>query len=95
MFSNVHETPQRESTPFYPISKVAGYCLIMHYREACNMSCVSSILFNQDSQQGGSEFISCKISGNVAKIKLDPTRELRLGNLEAKRGWGQDSVRCI
>lgn len=93
MFGLVRETPQSESTPFHPrspygISKVAGYYLTMNYREAYGMFCASGILFNHESPRRGFEFVTRKITRAVARIKHGLARELRLGNLEAKRDWG-------
>jgi GDPmannose 4,6-dehydratase len=93
MFGKVQETPQRESTPFYPrspygISKVAGFQLTRNYREAYGMFCASGILFNHEGPRRGYEFVTRKISSTVAQIKLGQARELRIGNLDAKRDWG-------
>lgn len=93
MFGLVKETPQNEYTPFHPrspygISKVAGFDLTRNYREAYGLSACNGILFNHESPRRGFEFVSRKISDAVAKIKLGLTKELRLGNLEAKRDWG-------
>jgi len=102
MFGKVRETPQRETTPFYPrspygISKVAGFDLTRNYREAYGMFCTSGILFNHESPRRGFEFVTRKITSTAAKIKLGLTDELRLGNLEAKRDWGhaKDYVRAM
>ena len=93
MFGNAREVPQRESTPFHPrspygISKVAGFQLTTNYREAYGMFCASGILFNHESPRRGFEFVTRKISSTVARIKLGLAKELRIGNLEAKRDWG-------
>lgn len=93
MFGKVRETPQRETTPFYPrspygISKVAGFDLTRNYREAYGMYCVSGILFNHEGPRRGFEFVTRKISATVARIKLGFASELRLGNLDARRDWG-------
>lgn len=93
MFGKTRETPQRETTPFHPrspygISKVAGFELTRNYREAYGMFCVSGILFNHESPRRGFEFVTRKITSNVARIKLGLASELRIGNLEAKRDWG-------
>jgi GDPmannose 4,6-dehydratase len=93
MFGNAQESPQRESTPFHPrspygISKVAGFHLTRNYREAYGMFCVSGILFNHEGPRRGFEFVTRKISSTVAQIKLGLAKELRIGNLEAKRDWG-------
>lgn len=93
MFGNAKETPQNENTPFYPrspygISKVAGFHLTRNYREAYNLYALSGILFNHESPRRGLEFVTRKVTSAVAKIKLGLAKELRLGNLEAKRDWG-------
>jgi len=93
MFGKVRETPQKESTAFYPrspygISKVAGFELTRNYREAYDMYCVSGILFNHEGPRRGFEFVTRKISATVARIKLGLASELRLGNLDARRDWG-------
>jgi GDPmannose 4,6-dehydratase len=93
MFGKVHETPQRESTPFHPrspygISKCAGFQLAMNYREAYGMFCCNGILFNHESPRRGLEFVTRKVTNGVARIKLGLSSELRLGNLDAKRDWG-------
>lgn len=93
MFGQVREVPQKETTPFHPrspygISKVAGFELARNYREAYGLFACSGILFNHESPMRGYEFVTRKISRGVAKIKLGLSKELRLGNLEAKRDWG-------
>jgi GDPmannose 4,6-dehydratase len=102
MFGKVHETPQRESTPFHPrspygVSKVAGFYLSLNYREAYNIPCSNGILFNHESPRRGYEFVTRKITDGVARIKLGLASELLLGNLEAKRDWGhaRDFVRAM
>src|SRR6478672_5226454 len=93
MFGKVREMPQNEMTPFHPrspygISKVAGFELTRNYREAYGMYCCSGILFNHEGPRRGHEFVTRKISLGVARIKLGQSRELRIGNLEARRDWG-------
>jgi len=93
MFGKVRETPQNEDTPFHPrspygISKVAGFDLTRNYREAYGLFAVSGILFNHESPRRGFEFVTRKISYAVAEIKRGLAKELRMGNLEAKRDWG-------
>src|SRR5207237_7225593 len=102
MFGKTRETPQRESTPFYPrspygISKVAGFDLTRNYREAYGMFCCSGILFNHESPRRGFEFVTRKITSTAVRIKLGLESELRLGNLEAMRDWGHaaDYVRAM
>jgi GDPmannose 4,6-dehydratase len=93
MFGKVHETPQRETTPFHPrspygISKVAGFELTRNYREAYGMFCASGLLFNHEGPRRGFEFVTRKITNAAARIKLGLASEVRLGNLDAKRDWG-------
>jgi len=93
MFGKVRETPQNENTPFYPrspygIAKVTGHWITVNYRESYNMFACSGICFNHESPRRGLEFVSRKISYNVAKIKLGFSKILKVGNLEAKRDWG-------
>jgi GDPmannose 4,6-dehydratase len=93
MFGKVAESPQSERTPFHPrsaygISKVAGFDLTRNYREAYGLKAWSGILYNHESPRRGYEFVTRKITSNVARIKLGLRRELRLGNLDAKRDWG-------
>lgn len=102
MFGLVRETPQKETTPFYPrspygISKVAGFYLTLNYREAYNMFASCGILFNHESPRRGFEFVTRKITNSVAKIKMGLEKELRLGNLDAQRDWGfaGDYVRAM
>lgn len=93
MFGKVLETPQSETTPFYPrspygVAKVYGHFITVNYRESYDMFAVSGILFNHESPRRGLEFVTRKISDSVARISLGMARELRLGNLDAKRDWG-------
>jgi len=93
MFGKAVETPQRESTPFYPrspygVAKTYGHWITVNYRESYRMFAVSGILFNHESPRRGLEFVTRKISDGVARIKLGLADELRLGNLDAKRDWG-------
>jgi len=92
MFGN-SPPPQNENTPFRPrssygISKLTGYHLVRNYREANGLFAVNGILFNHESPRRGYEFVTRKISSRAARIKKGKARELRLGNLEAKRDWG-------
>ena len=92
-FGKVVETPQRESTPFYPrspygVAKLYGHWITVNYRESFNLFAVSGILFNHESPRRGLEFVTRKISDAVARIKLGMQNELRLGNLDARRDWG-------
>ncbi len=102
MFGKVQETPQKETTPFYPrspygVAKVYGHWITINYRESYGMFCVSGILFNHESERRGKEFVTRKITDGVARIKLGLSRELRLGNIDAKRDWGfaGDYVRAM
>lgn len=93
MFGKVQETPQVETTPFYPrspygVAKVYGHWITVNYRESYNLFAVSGILFNHESPRRGLEFVTRKISNTVAKIKYGKTDKLYLGNPEAKRDWG-------
>jgi len=102
MFGKVQETPQRESTSFYPrspygVAKVYGHWITVNYRESYGLFAVSGILFNHESERRGKEFVTRKISDGVARIKLGMQRKLHLGNLEARRDWGfaGDYVRAM
>jgi GDPmannose 4,6-dehydratase len=102
MFGKVQETPQRETTPFYPrspygVAKVYGHYITVNYRESYGLFACSGILFNHESPRRGLEFVTRKITDGVARIKLGLASELRLGNLQAKRDWGfaGDYVRAM
>ena len=93
MFGRVTETPQSETTSFYPrspygVAKVYGHWITVNYRESYNLFAVSGILFNHESPRRGIEFVTRKVTDGVARIKLGLAQELRLGNLEARRDWG-------
>jgi len=93
MFGKALETPQRETTPFYPrspygVAKVYGHWITVNYRESYGMYAVSGILFNHESPRRGLEFVTRKISDAVARIKLGKASELRLGNIDSARDWG-------
>jgi GDPmannose 4,6-dehydratase len=93
MFGQTSTCPQHERTPFHPrssygISKVTGFELTRHYREAYGLHASSGILFNHESPRRGAEFVTRKITTHVAKIKLGLANQLALGNLEARRDWG-------
>ena len=93
MFGRVTETPQRETTPFYPrspygVAKVYGHWITVNYRESYDLFAVSGILFNHESPRRGIEFVTRKVTDGVARIKLGLAREIRLGNLDARRDWG-------
>jgi GDPmannose 4,6-dehydratase len=93
MFGKVLETPQTESTPFYPrspygVAKAYGHFITVNYRESYDMHLCSGILFNHESPRRGLEFVTRKITWHAAAIKLGHRDELRLGNLDARRDWG-------
>jgi GDPmannose 4,6-dehydratase len=93
MFGKAVETPQKETTPFYPrspygISKVAGFYLTRNYREAYNLFACNGILFNHESERRGFEFVTRKITSGIARIVKGVNHELQLGNLDAHRDWG-------
>lgn len=93
MFGMVQEVPQTEKTPFYPrspygIAKVYAYWTTVNYRESYGMFTCNGILFNHESPRRGYEFVTRKITSAVARIKLGLQKELKLGNLDAKRDWG-------
>src|SRR5438477_767250 len=102
MFGKVRETPQVESTPFYPrspygVAKVYGHWITVNYRESYGVHASSGILFNHESERRGLEFVTRKITNAVARIKLGKQQELLLGNLDARRDWGfaGDYVRAM
>jgi GDPmannose 4,6-dehydratase len=93
MFGKVLETPQTETTAFYPrspygVAKCYGHFITVNYRESYDMHLSSGILFNHESPRRGLEFVTRKITWHAAAIKLGQRDELRLGNLDAKRDWG-------
>jgi len=93
MFGRVRETPQTETTPFHPrspyaVAKAYGHYIAVNYRESYGMFVCSGILFNHESPRRGLEFVTRKITDGVARIKHGLARELRLGNLDARRDWG-------
>ena len=93
LFGKVRETPQTENTPFYPrspygVAKLYAHWITINFRESYNLFACAGILFNHESPRRGLEFVTRKITHGVARIKLGLDRELRLGNLEARRDWG-------
>ena len=93
MFGKVQETPQSESTPFYPrspygVSKLYGHWITKNYRESYDIFASSGILFNHESERRGIEFVTRKITDGVARIYLGLQDKITLGNLDAKRDWG-------
>jgi GDPmannose 4,6-dehydratase len=102
MFGKVKSIPQNEETSFHPrspygVAKVYGHWITVNYRESYDIFGVSGILFNHESPRRGIEFVTRKVSYNAAKIKLGLEKELRMGNLDAKRDWGYagDYVRAM
>lgn len=93
MYGKVIETPQSETTPFYPrspygVAKAYGHYITVNYRESYDIFGVSGILFNHESPRRGLEFVTRKVTDGAAKIKLGLAKELRMGNLDAERDWG-------
>lgn len=93
MFGKVTETPQKETTRFYPrspygVAKVYGHYITVNYRESYGIFACSGILFNHESPRRGIEFVTRKISNGVARIKLGKQKKIELGSLEPKRDWG-------
>ena len=93
MFGKVVESPQSENTAFYPrspygVAKVYGHWITVNYRESYDLFAVSGILFNHESPRRGLEFVTRKVTDAVARIKLGLAKEVRLGNLDARRDWG-------
>ena len=93
LYGMVHEVPQSETTPFHPrspygVAKAYGFYITLNYRESYDMFAANGILFNHESPRRGLEFVTRKITDQVAKIKLGHATELRLGNLDSKRDWG-------
>jgi GDPmannose 4,6-dehydratase len=93
MFGKVQQTPQTEATPFYPrspygVAKLYGHWITVNYRESYNLFACSGILFNHESPRRGREFVTRKIAEAPARILAGLQKDLRLGNLEAKRDWG-------
>jgi len=99
MFGKVLEVPQTEKTPFYPrspygVAKVYGHFITVNYRESYGLHATSGILFNHESARRGLEFVTRKITWHAAAIKLGLIKELRLGNLDARRDWGFAGTTC-
>ena len=102
MYGLIQEPMQSEETPFYPrspyaVAKLYGHWITVNYRESFGLHASSGILFNHESPLRGLEFVTRKVTDGVARIKLNQARELRLGNIEAKRDWGHaaDYVRAM
>jgi GDPmannose 4,6-dehydratase len=93
MFGKVQSVPQDEETKFHPrspygVAKLYGHWITVNFRESYGMYAVSGILFNHESPRRGSEFVTRKITLAAARIAVGRQKELRLGNLEARRDWG-------
>jgi GDPmannose 4,6-dehydratase len=93
MFGKVQATPQNEQTPFWPrspygVAKVYAHWITVNYRESYGMFACNGILFNHESPRRGKEFVTRKVTDAVARIKLGLKKELKLGNLDARRDWG-------
>ena len=102
LFGLVQETPQRETTPFYPrspygVAKLYGYWITKNYRESYGMFAVNGILFNHESERRGENFVTRKITLAAARIAAGLQDKLYLGNLDALRDWGyaRDYVECM
>jgi GDPmannose 4,6-dehydratase len=102
LFGKVVETPQKETTPFYPrspygVAKLYAFWITKNYREAYNMFAVNGILFNHESERRGETFVTRKITLAAARIKKGTQKKLYLGNLNSKRDWGyaKDYVECM
>ena len=102
MFGKVVESPQTETTPFYPrspygVAKVYGHWICVNYRESYGLYACSGMLFNHESPRRGKEFVTRKVTDGVARIKLGLQPDIKLGNLAARRDWGfaGDYVRAM
>lgn len=102
MYGLIQEDMQSETTPFYPrspyaVAKLYGHWITINYRESFGLHASSGILFNHESPLRGIEFVTRKVTDGVARIKLGLVKELRLGNIDAKRDWGhsKDYVRAM
>jgi GDPmannose 4,6-dehydratase len=102
MYGLIQEDMQSETTPFYPrspyaVAKLYGHWITINYRESFNLHASSGILFNHESPLRGIEFVTRKVTDGVARIMLGLEKELRLGNIDAKRDWGhsKDYVRAM
>ncbi|ACL58116.1 GDP-mannose 4,6-dehydratase [Methylobacterium nodulans] len=102
MFGRIQQPVQSETTPFYPrspygVAKLYAHWMTINYRESFGLHASSGILFNHESPLRGIEFVTRKVTDGVARIKLGLARELRLGNIDAKRDWGhaRDYVRAM
>ena len=99
MYGRVLETPQSETTPFYPrspygVAKAYGHYITVNYRESYDLFACSGILFNHESPRRGLEFVTRKVTNGVARIKLGLQEKITLGNLDAARDWGYAGDFC-
>ena len=93
MFGKVQETPQKETTPFYPrspygVAKLYGHWMTVNYRESYNIFACSGILFNHESPRRGLEFVTRKVTNSIVRISLGLQKKFALGNIDSKRDWG-------
>jgi GDPmannose 4,6-dehydratase len=93
LYGKVVETPQKESTPFYPrspygVAKLYAFWIIKNYRESYGMFACNGILFNHESERRGKDFVTRKVTSTLPKLYSDPNAVLELGNLDARRDWG-------
>ena len=93
LFGKVQETPQKETTPFYPrspygVAKLYGFWIVKNYREAYNLFAVNGILFNHESERRAKNFVTRKITNDLCEVHFGLKKSLKLGNLDAKRDWG-------
>jgi GDPmannose 4,6-dehydratase len=102
LYGKVQETPQTESTPFYPrspygVAKLYAFWITKNYRESYGMYAVNGILFNHESERRGETFVTRKITLSASRIKHGIQEKLYLGNLDAMRDWGyaKDYVECM
>ena len=102
LYGKVVETPQRESTPFYPrspygVAKLYAFWIVKNYRESYGMFVCNGILFNHESERRGEDFVTRKVTLGLSKIYNDQSFVLEIGNLDAKRDWGhaEDYVRAM
>lgn len=102
LFGKVQEVPQKETTPFYPrspyaVAKLYAYWMVVNYREAHNIHASNGILFNHESPLRGETFVTRKITRAIANIALGHQKNIRLGNINAKRDWGhaKDYVKAM
>lgn len=99
LYGKVQETPQKETTPFYPrspygVAKLYAYWIVKNYREAYNLFAVNGILFNHESERRAKNFVTRKITNDLCEVFYGLKNSLRLGNLEARRDWGYAKEYC-